>query len=525
MNRTNSSTPDRADGRWVLLATILASSMAFIDSTALNVALPALQADLGASGTQLLWIVNAYQLLLSALILVGGSLGDMYGRRRVFVLGVLLFAAASAACGLSPSGELLIAARAFQGAGGALMVPGSLAIISAAFSQETRGRAIGTWSAFTTVTTIIGPVLGGYLASAGLWRGVFYLNLPLAAVVLAATYRGVPESRDKRADELDLPGTLLIVLGLGGITFGAIEAPERSLTDPSVLISLAAGGAALLAFIPVERRRRSPIVPLVLFRSDTFAGANLLTFLLYAALQAAFFFLPLTLIQAHGYESRAAGLSLLPFTILLAALSRWSGDMIERTGPRLFLVAGPALTSLGFLLMSLPELTGGPGQYWTTFLPGIAVAGLGMGLTVAPLTTTVMGAVPERSMGAASGINNAVSRVAGVLAIAVLGALALSNFRATLIDRAQDLGLSPNAVGALEEEARNFGEASVPEIVPADQQMEVERAIAGSLADTFQLVALLCAGMAGASAVLGGVWIEGKNLREGLRALLRENQR
>lgn len=518
-----SGTPENADGRWILLATILASSMAFIDSTALNVALPALQADLGASGSQLLWIVNAYQFLLSALILVGGSLGDIYGRRRIFILGVSIFAAASAACGLSPTGDFMIAARAFQGAGGALMVPGSLAIISAAFSQESRGRAIGTWSAFTTVTTIIGPVLGGFLASAGLWRGVFFLNLPLAAVVLAATLRGVPESRDEGADELDLPGTLLIVLGLGGITFGAIEAPERSLSDPSVLISLAIGGAALLAFIPVERRRRSPIVPLKLFQSDTFAGANLLTLLLYAALQATFFFLPLTLIQAHGYEARAAGLALLPFTVLLAGLSRWSGDLVERTGPRLFLVVGPALTSLGFLLMSLPGLTDGPGQYWTTFLPGVAVAGLGMGLTVAPLTTTVMGAVPERSMGAASGINNAVSRVAGVLAIAVLGALALSQFRGTLIDRARELGLPSDAVGALAEESRDFGQTSVPDTVPAEQRTQVDLAIAGSLADTFQLMALLCAGMAGASAVIGGVWIEGKSPREGLKALLGED--
>lgn len=520
MQAKRPETGDLVLGRWVLLATIVASSMAFIDSTALNVTLPALQADLQATGSQLLWVVNAYQLLLSALILVGGSLGDRYGRRKVFLTGVALFAAASTACGLAPSAELLIAARAVQGTGGALMVPGSLAIISAAFSDERRGQAIGTWSAFTTVTTILGPVLGGYLSSLGLWRAVFFINVPLAIVVVMAAARGVPESHDEQAGALDGWGTLLIVLGLAGVTYGAIEAPGRSLQDPIVAISLLAGVVSLVVFLPLERRSRSPIVPLNLFQSTTFSGSNLLTLLLYSALSGAFFFLPLTLIQAHGYQSSTAGVALLPFSILLASLSRWSGGMVKRTGARLLLVVGPATTSLGFLLLAIPGLTRGPAEYWTSFLPGVVISGLGMGLTVAPLTTTVMGSVPDHSVGAASGINNAVARTAGVLAVAILGGLALVFFKSSLVGQARQLGSGQQVLEALELEAQRLGEASVPEITPPGEQAQIQLAIDRSLVGTFRLVAVICSGLAAASAVAGALWIEGPSLKDGLRSVM-----
>ena len=315
-----------ATGRWVLFATVLASSMAFIDGSALNVALPVLQHDLGASGTELLWIVNGYALLLAALILLGGSLGDHYGRKRVFGLGIALFATASFFCGIAPSTGFLIAARAVQGSGGALMVPGSLALISASFGPTRRGRAIGTWGAFSTLTTVGGPIIGGFLASAGLWRGVFFINLPLAVLALVALAAKVPESRDPSLSRaLDGPGAALATVGLAGVTAGFLEAPQLGWTDPLILLALIGGVAALVAFVVVEARSPHPLVSLHLFRSRTFSGTNLMTLFLYGALGGALVFFPLNLIQVQGYDPAIAGFAFLPFAILLIALSRWAG--------------------------------------------------------------------------------------------------------------------------------------------------------------------------------------------------------
>src|SRR5215218_7753621 len=317
---TEATSVSPAQGRWVLLATILASSMAFIDSTALNVALPVLQADLHATGAELLWIVNGYLLMLAALIVVGGALGDELGRKRVFAVGIIIFALGSLACGLAPTTGMLIAARIVQGVGGALMIPGSLAIISATFGPA-RGQAIGTWSAATTIVTVIGPVLGGILADAGLWRGVFLINLPLAVVALVVLARHVPESRNPAGrDSLDYPGATLLALGLAGLTYGFISAPGAGFGDPSVVGTLIGGVAALVVFVIVEARRRHPMVPLGLFRSRTFSGANLLTLFLYGALSVFGFFLSLNLVQAQGYSPAQAGLAFLPFALLLSLL-------------------------------------------------------------------------------------------------------------------------------------------------------------------------------------------------------------
>lgn len=497
-------------GNWVLAAAILASSMVFIDGSALNVALPALQRDLGATGADLLWVINAYALVLAAAILVGGSLGDHYGRKRVFMVGIALFALASLACGLAPNSAFLIGARALQGVGGALMVPGSLALISAFFDDRSRGQAIGTWSSFTTITTILGPGLGGLLAGAGLWRFVFFINLPLAAVALWVLARHVPESRDPHASlRLDWLGAILVTLGLGGLTYGLIEVPSRGWGDLGVLGGLFVGVIGLIAFLVVEARSSNAMMPLSLFRSRIFSATNLLTLLLYAALYGMLFFLPLNLIQAQGYPEVVAGLASLPTAIMLGLLSRWVGGLADKIGPRLPLTVGPALAGAGFLALGLVGLTDGPASYWWTFFPGICLLGLGIAITVAPLTAAVMGSVSQANAGVASGVNNAVSRASGVLAVAVFGALALAVFAASLGGSANELGLAAEQREALLAEAPNLGAAQPPAGLSQEQQVAVTDAIDTAFVDAFRVVAFISAGLAWASALVAALMLRG----------------
>lgn len=483
--------------------------MAFIDGSALNIALPTIQQALGATGADLLWIVNAYALFLAALILVGGALGDRYGRKRIFMIGIALFAAASLACGLAPNTTLLIAARAVQGVGGALMIPGSLALIAASFASAERGRAIGTWSAFSTLTTILGPVLGGELAGRGLWRFIFFINIPLALLALAALAIKVPESRDERASaELDYPGAVLVTVGLAGITYGFIEAPRRGWLDPLILVALLGGLVALVAFVVVERRSSHPLIPLAIFQSRTFTGTNAMTLFLYAALAGALFFLPLNLVQMQGYHAAIAGRAILPFALALVILSRWAGGLVDRVGPRLPLTIGPIITGAGFFLLSRPGLTGGPADYWTTFLPPILALGIGMGITVAPLTTAVMGSASVQYAGSASGINNAVSRTAGVLAVAIMGAIALLTFQNGLTTRTAALALPAEARAALQAEAEKLGEAQPPANLPAEDETAVAEAIQQSFITTFRLMNYIGAALAWISALLAAVLVE-----------------
>ncbi len=481
--------------------------MAFIDSTVTNVALPQIQERLGATATDSQWIVASYALFLSALILVGGSLGDHFGRRRIFSLGIVIFTLASVWCGLSTSPEMLITARAVQGVGGAMLVPGSLAIISASFDGDERGKAIGTWSALSGVTTALGPVLGGFLVENVSWRAAFIINVPLAGVVLLIVARYVPESRDPEARKLDIAGAVLATLGLGGLVFGLITSAEAGFTSIGVILSLLLGAGALGAFVMRERRADEPMMPLSLFQSRNFSGANLLTLLLYAGLGGALYFLPFLLIQVHGYSATAAGSSFLPFTIITFLISRWAGGLVTRLGARLPLMIGPLVAAAGFVLFALPGIGG---SYWTTFFPAIVVLGFGMALVIAPLTTTAMNSVSGSHSGLASGVNNAVSRTAGLLAIPVLGIFVFFVFSGGLDARVQSLDLSPQAQKQLEAEKVNLGGAQVPPGVSKQTGAKIEHAIDESFLAGFRLAMFMAAGLAVASAVAAAVIMEGK---------------
>lgn len=495
-------------GPWILGATIIGSSMAFIDGTVVNVALPAIQRELGASVSQVQWVVESYALVLAALILVGGSLGDHYGRKRIYALGIALFAASSVWCGLAPTATQLIIARGVQGIGGALLVPGSLAIIGASFDDARRGQAIGTWSGFTAITTAIGPVLGGVLVEYLSWRWAFFINVPLAIVTLALVFWRVPESRDESAEGgLDWAGALLATLGLAGFVFGMIEQANYGWTHPLTLLGLIGGSAAMVAFVVVEARSPHPMMPLHLFRNPTFSGANLLTLILYAALGGAMFFLPLNLIQLQGYGEAAAGMAFLPFIALMFLLSRWSGGLVDRFGAKLPLVIGPVIVAAGFALFAM---TGIGGSYWTTFFPAIVVMGLGMAISVPPLTTAVMSSASQRYSGVASGVNNAVSRTASLLAIAVLTIFVVGAFNGSLDSALPDLGLDAGATAALDEQRELLGAAEAPEGLDASTTAAVDAAIDAAFLAGYRRVNWLAAGLALASAVAAAIMIEGK---------------
>lgn len=471
--------------------------MAFIDGTVVNVALPIMQQALRATVSDAQWIVDAYLLVLSSLLLAGGSLGDRLGRRRVFGAGVLLFTIASIWCGAAPNAPQLIAARALQGLGAAFLVPGSLAIISATFPAAERGKAIGTWSALTSLSIIAGPLLGGVLVESVSWRAVFFINIPIGLVTLWVVLWRMPgDEKAKTTTRIDWAGTILICIALGGITFGLIEGPTRGWNN--VAIAAIAGVVALVAFVIVERRTKDPIVPLSLFRSRTFTGANILTLFLYASLSAAMFLLPFNLIQLQGYSPSKTGATFLPFVVSMSLLSRWTGALADRIGARIPLVIGPLVTAGGFALLALPSIGG---SYWTTFFPGMLALGIGMSITVAPLTTTVMTSIEEeRYVGAASGINNTVSRAAGLLAIALFGAIASMVFARTLDTRLAARGVPPQIRATMAAQASRLAEAKPPAQAPANIQKEVRAAVATSFLRAYRVAMLLAAALAAVSA-------------------------
>src|SRR5438477_8769604 len=504
----------KSRGRWVLAATILASSMAFIDGTVVNVALPALQSNLNATAVDLQWVIEAYSLLLSAFVLVGGSLGDHYGRRRIFVIGVAIFALASAACGFAGDIRQLIAARAIQGFGAALLIPGSLAIISNSFSENERGRAIGTWSGFSAITTAIGPVMGGWLIEHLSWRAVFFINLPIALGVILISLRYVAENSDRENTRIDWLGAILAALGLAALVYGLIESSRLGFGDRSVLAALVAAAVLLAFFLIIETRISNPMLPLVLFRSRTFTGANLLTFLLYGALGGTLFFLPLNLIQVQHYSATAAGAAFLPFILIMFLLSRWAGGLVERYVSKIPLIICPLIAALGFGLFMLPGVNAG---YWQSFFPAVVVLGIGMAISVAPLTTTVMNSVVQNRVGVASGTNNAVARGAGLLAIAVLGIVMLQSFNHAMDRRLSGENLPPGAWQSLQAQRTKLAAASLPDEVAQMTKQLIGQTIAESFVHAFRLIMAIGAMLAAVSAMAAWVLIGTAGQKENSR--------
>ncbi len=484
--------------------------MAFLDSTVVNVALPALQSSFGATVVGVQWVVEIYGLFLGALILAGGTLGDVLGRRLMFLVGVGIFSIASAGCGFASSLQQLLIARGAEGMGAALLVPGSLSIIGASFDENRRGQAIGTWAGFTAVTTALGPVLGGWLIEHASWRWAFFLNLPIAVAVIVTSLWRVPESRGTASSRVDWLGAVIATAGLGGLVTGLIAVATRGWSDPRVLGCLIVGFACLSLFLVVEASARSPMVPLALFRSPSFSGANLLTLSLYAALGVFFFLFPLNLIQVQGYSATATGAAALPLILLMFIFSRWSGGLVSRYGPRAPLVIGPMVASVGFILFALPSAGGG---YWTTFFPAFVVLGLGTAISVAPLTTVVMDSTDRDHAGAASGINNAVARVAGVLAIAALGPVIVSAFSSHLNHGLAGLSLSPGILHAIQSDEVKLAGMQLPAGLNAATVAEIRALVSRAFVFTFRFVMLVCAGLAMTSAVFAWRMIPARNHR------------
>ncbi len=493
----------RADRRWVLAATIMGSSMAFIDGTVVNVTLPIIQADLGASVSEMQWIIESYALLLATLILVGGAMGDRYGRRRMFAIGAVLFGLASLWCGLAGTTLSLILARAAQGLGAAFLIPGSLALIAASFPKEERGRAIGTWSAASALTMAVGPVLGGWLAETFSWRWIFFINIPFAVLVVTIALARVPESTSGDRAPLDWPGAALCTLGLAGVTFALIHASHAGLGDPLVVASGAFGLAVLAGFLHHQQVAAHPIVPPSLFHSATFTGANVLTFFVYAALGFSMFVLPLNLIQVQGTTAAEAAAIFLPFVAVMALGARYTGSLSDRFGPRPLLIAGPAITGLGYLVMMIP---GQVSSIWLGFLPAMFVMAVGMVLTVSPLTNAVMSSVDDRNSGLASGTNNAVSRVAALIAIAALGLVFT-----VISDTAFLSALPPGLDLARDFEGATPAFGAIPPAfaaIPAAELSVIEAAADAAFVEAFRFTIGVCAGLTFVGAIAALFWID-----------------
>lgn len=483
-----------ATGKWVLFSTIMATSMVFIDGSALNVVLPSLQRDLKATGADIFWVLNAYLLILASLMLPGGSLGDQFGRKKIFALGITIFTIGSLLCGLSPNTQFLIAARLIQGLGGAFMVPGSLSLITSLINEQERGKAIGTWSAVTTIVSIGGPVIGGILGDHGLWRYIFFINIPIGIVSLIILWSKVPEtSNEDDTKKVDIPGALFLVAGLAAITYSFLKFPETGLKDWKVNAILVFGILDLILFLVVEKRSKNPMIHLKLFSNIHFTGLNLLTFFLYGALGGGFLFLSLNLVQIQGYTQTESGLTFLPFTFILGLFSRYIGALSDRLGSRLFLIIGPFTVGLGFLFLSFIRQTDGSSDYWISYFPGMILVSIGMLLTVVPLTTAVMTSISQKQSGIASGVNNAVSRIAGIFSNAAFGGLALLIFTQVVLQKLEGSEFRETQKAQIVAETANLGNAEIPPgTFSAGQKAHIRELYHHSFLTAYQSILWVC---------------------------------
>ena len=496
-----------SDPRWVLTAAIFGSGIVFLDGTAVSIALPIVQREMRASAAEIAWVASSYSLMLASLLLVGGALADRYGRKRVFMVGLGLFAAASLLATFAPSVAWLVAARAAQGIGGALLTPASLALVGSAYNGEARGRAVGTWSAATSIFAAAGPLLAGWLMAHGSWRAVFALNVPFAIAVLVVVAINVGETRAIGAQRIDLGGAALASTGLGATVYGIVgfATPDTSALQSSMATLV---GIALLGlFFFWESRARDPMLPLKLFRVRSLNGANLITIFLYTALDAAFFFLPFDLLGVQHFGPVAAGAALLPLILLVALLSRWAGSLSARLGPRPLLVAGPLLSALGFALLGV---AGADSSYWTTFFPAILVLGFGMALSVAPLTTVVLDSVPEENGGIASGLNNAVSETGSLFAFSVVGVVGFAWYARTFERAIATLPLADAVRLGLRAQRTRLLDLDVPASLGAADVALVHTAAAGAFIDSFRLVVGLAAGLAILSAITAALMLKSR---------------
>ena len=513
---TRGRAPCRPSSRpWVIAAASLGSGMAFLDSTVMNVALPAVQTNLEISARQVQWVFGAFALVLAAFLLLGGSLGDRHGRRRAFVLGAAIFAVASVWCALAPEPGQLIAARAVQGAGGALLVPASLAIVGASFEGRLRAKAIGLWGALSGAAMAVGPVLGGWLVEYVSWRAAFLITPAMALVAIPIALRHVPESRDLEAHRTDLVGAVLVTIGLAGLVYGLIESSASGFDDQVVLAALVLGVVALWAFVFVERHTKEPMVPPSLFRSRDFDGATLVTLLFYMALTGSLYFVPFLLMQVHGYSALVTGSVFLPFVAMALLLGPISGRICARFGAKVPLVVASLAAAVGFVLFALPGVE--HGSYWTSFFPAMVVQGFGMALVITPLTAVALGSVEGEHSGLASGVNNAAARVAAPLAVAVLGVVVYGAFSANLDARLEGMNLPDEVRSEMEAAKPDLGAAKAPEGVDARTAVEIERAIDESFIAGFRTVMLVCVGLALASALAAALLVKDRRARSAIR--------
>jgi len=492
-------------GNMILAATIIGASLVYLDGTIITVALPQIQADFDASMSQLQWLIDIYILFLTVPILVAGSLSDRYGRKKFFAIGLAGFTLASVVCGIATEFNQLIIARVFQGISGAIMIPGSLAILNATFPPEIRGKTVGTWSAFTPVATAMGPLLGGWLVDNVSWRAAFLINLPVGLIGLYLTLRYVPESKSESVPEKqDWLGAGLITLGLGALIFGLIEGPTRGWIDPLVWVSIVLSVICLAGFVYVETHSKHPMIPFSLFKHRVFSGVTLMTFTLYFAMSGVFFFLTLNLQQIQQFSATQAGAAFMPVIILIFLLSRWSGNFADKSGPRRLMIIGPILIAIGFFMYMT---AGAAANYWITFLPATIVFGIGLGITVAPLTVVALGSVPIQQSGLASGVSNGVSRVATMLAVALLGFVMVLTFGASLEQQTENLPLADEGRKFMDAQALKLGGAKSPRGLVPELVDQIDEIIDEAFTDAFRAMMGLCGVLALISAVVAALTI------------------